>query len=282
MDVRRQRTYRRRRRTVGAAAFVLGTVGLTALAIVVAPSQQPGFAPSVHASGTSAPVASVPPTVATSPATASTTATTVDPRHPTPVPIDMSTASAPVFSRIPTTDPVVFLTIDDGIVQDPAVLDYIKQEHIPVTMFPVPVYVEQNEPYFQAIHATGATVQDHTVHHIDLTTLSPSDQKAEICGPLDEYQQKFGARPWIFRPPYGAMNANVAYAARSCGIRAIVLWKAATNDGRVDTQGGPLQAGDIVLMHFRTDLRQNLQVVLNQIRAAGLHPAYLSDYLTAN
>ena len=176
---------------------------------------------------------------------------------------------------------MVFLTIDDGIVQDPQAMEYIRDQNIPVTLFPIPAYVEQNEAYFQAIHATGATVQDHTIHHVDLTTLSPANQKVEICGPLDEYQAKFGVRPWIFRPPYGAMNANVAVAARSCGVRAIVLWKAATNDGRVDTQGGPLQAGDIVLMHFRTDLRQNLEVLLNQLHALGLRPAYLSDYLTA-
>jgi peptidoglycan/xylan/chitin deacetylase (PgdA/CDA1 family) len=188
--------------------------------------------------------------------------------------------SAPVFSRIPTTDPVVFLTIDDGIVQDPAVIDYIRQEQIPVTMFPVPAYVEQNEPYFQAIHALGASVQDHTVHHTDLTKLSLTNMRAEICGPLDEYQAKFGARPWIFRPPYGFMNANVQVVARSCGIRAIVLWHASTNDGRLDTQGGPLQPGDIILMHFRTDLRQNLEVALKAIRAAGLRPAHLEDYLT--
>src|SRR6202011_4839584 len=91
------------------------------------------------------------------PTTVAPTTTTLGTSKPTPVPIDMSTPTAPVFSRIPTTDPVVFLTIDDGIVQDPAVLDYIRAQHIPVTMFPIPAYVEQNESYFQAIHATGAT-----------------------------------------------------------------------------------------------------------------------------
>lgn len=283
MDRKRRQTIRRRRRTVGAIAFVLCAIGLTALAIVVAPAQDIELAaPRIHTAPGSAAASTIQTTTTTVvPTTTKTTTTgTSSGSHPTPVPIDMSTPAAPVFSRIPTTDPVVFLTVDDGIVQDPAVLDYIRARKIPVTMFPVPAYVEQNEPYFQAIHATGATVQDHTVHHTDLTTLSPADQKAEICGPLDEYQRIFGVRPWIFRPPYGAMNNNVAYAARSCGIRAIVLWKAATNDGRVDTQGGPLQAGDIVLMHFRTDLRQNLQVVLNTAHSVGLHPAYLSDYLT--
>jgi glycosyltransferase involved in cell wall biosynthesis len=35
---------------------------------------------------------------------------------------------------------------------------------------------------------------------------------------------------------------------------------ATMNDGRLDVQGGgPLQPGDIILMHFRPDLRQNLR-----------------------
>jgi hypothetical protein len=44
--------------------------------------------------------------------------------------------------------------------------------------------------------------------------------------------------------------------------------------------GGPLQPGDIILMHFRTDLRGNLEVALNAARAAGLQPAALEQYLT--
>jgi hypothetical protein len=53
------------------------------------------------------------------------------------------------------------------------------------------------------------------------------------------------------------------------------------NDGRLDVQGGgPLQAGDIILMHFRPDLRGNLEVALKAARAAGLQPAALEQYLT--
>jgi hypothetical protein len=53
------------------------------------------------------------------------------------------------------------------------------------------------------------------------------------------------------------------------------------NDGRLDVQGGgPLQPGDIILMHFRRDLRGNLEVALNAAQAAGLRPAALEQYLT--
>ena len=43
------------------------------------------------------------------------------------------------------------------------------------------------------------------------------------------------------------------------------------NGGRLDVLGGGLlQPGDILLMHFRPDLRQNLEVALDAARAAGL------------
>jgi peptidoglycan/xylan/chitin deacetylase (PgdA/CDA1 family) len=187
-----------------------------------------------------------------------------------------------VLSRIPTSDPVVFFTIDDGIVQDPAVLDYLRAEHIPVTIFPVPAYVHQNPQYFQALHALGASVQDHTLTHPDLRRLTSAAQQHEVCGPLDDYTNLFGARPWLFRPPYGALPPSLPAIASSCGLRAIVTWQATVNDGVLRTQGGPLQPGDIILMHFRTDLRHNLDVALHAAQTAGLHPAPLEDYLTAH
>ena len=188
---------------------------------------------------------------------------------------------APVISRVATTDPVVFFTIDDGLVQDPAVVDYLRAQRIPVTLFPVPAYVHQNSGYFQAIHALGASIQDHTGStRPDLRRLGDAAQQTEICGPLDEYTDQFGARPWLFRPPFGGISPALPVIARGCGIRAVVLWQATMNDGVLRTQGGPLQRGDIILMHFRADLRQNLEAALNAARDLGLHPAALEQYLT--
>ena len=212
--------------------------------------------------------------------TSSSTTTTSTTLPPTPVPIQGG-AVAPVISRVPTTNPVVFFTIDDGMVRDPAVVDYLREQHIPVTMFLLPNFLHEDPEYFDSIHALGASVQDHTISHGDLRQLSATAQQREICGVLGEYSFRFGAQPWLFRPPDGFYNQSVPVIARRCGIRAVVMWRATMNDGRLDVQGGgPLQAGDIILMHFRPDLRQNLEVALNAARAAGLQPAALEQYLT--
>ena len=213
-------------------------------------------------------------------ATSPTTTTTNTSLPPTPVPLQGG-AVAPVISRVSTPNPVVFFTIDDGMVRDPAVTDFLREQHIPVTMFLLPNFLHEDPAYFQAIHALGASVQDHTISHGDLRKLSSAQQQREICGVLDEYAMRFGARPWLFRPPGGFYNQSVPVIARRCGIRALVMWRATMNDGRLDVQGGgPLQAGDIILMHFRPDLRQNLEVALDAARAAGLQPAALEQYLT--
>jgi peptidoglycan/xylan/chitin deacetylase (PgdA/CDA1 family) len=212
--------------------------------------------------------------------TSSSTTTTTTPLPPTPVAIQGG-AVAPVISRVPTPNPVVFFTIDDGMVRDPAVTDFLREQHIPVTMFVLPNFLHEDPAYFDAIHALGASVQDHTISHGDLRELTSAQQQREICGVLDEYSVRFGARPWLFRPPGGFYNQSVPVIARRCGIRAVVMWRATMNDGRLDVQGGgPLQAGDIILMHFRPDLRQNLDVALSAARAAGLQPAALEQYLT--
>jgi peptidoglycan/xylan/chitin deacetylase (PgdA/CDA1 family) len=165
-------------------------------------------------------------------------------------------------------------------VQDDAVIRYLESHDVPVTIFPTPPFVSQHPTYFDALHALGGSVQDHTVNHKNLTNLSAGEQQREICDVLPQFAARFGQTPWMLRPPGGAVNTSVQYAARTCGIRAIVLWRATMNDGRLDTQGGPLQPGDIVLLHFRNDLRTNLEVVVAAAKAQGLRPARLEDYLT--
>ncbi len=87
----------------------------------------------------------------------------------------------------------------------------------------------------------------------------------------------------MFRSPYGATNANVQAAAASCGLKAVVLWKGSTNDGRFDLQDGTqLTPGDIVLMHFRTDLLADLQKVFEVCKEQGFAIASLEDYLPAS
>jgi peptidoglycan/xylan/chitin deacetylase (PgdA/CDA1 family) len=218
------------------------------------------------------------------PSVTTTTISTVAsaPHYPVAVPVTIPPGPvAPVLSKIPTTNPVVFFTIDDGLVRDPAAVDFIRVHHIPVTLFILPVPLQQDPAYFLTLAQVGASVQDHTVHHLLLPKLSAARQVAEVCGSVDLLHRTFGRRPWLFRPPYGEFNTSTKYAVRQCGLQAIVTWQGTMNDGVLRLQHpGPLQPGDIILMHFRPDLRRNLEVLLKAAKDAGLIAAPLEQYLT--
>jgi peptidoglycan/xylan/chitin deacetylase (PgdA/CDA1 family) len=228
-------------------------------------------------------------TTTTAPATTTTTTPKLRvpglglPKQPVPTPVSLPpTKSAPVFSRIPTTNKVIFLGIDDGLVRDPAVADLLKQANIPFTMFLVKGEADAGVEYFRQLQQYGGVVESHTITHPDLTTLSYGNVQNEVCGTLDDYQNLYGRRPTLFRPPYGNTNATVQAVAASCGFKAVVLWKGSTNDGRLDLQDGTqLTPGDVILMHFRTDLATNLQKVFETCREQGFAVASLEDYLPA-
>src|SRR5262245_5136595 len=179
--------------------------------------------------------------------TSPTTTTTNTSLPPTPVPIQGG-AVAPVISRVSTPNPVVFFTIDDGMVRDPAVTDFLREQHIPVTMFLLPNFLHEDPAYFDSIHALGASVQDHTISHGDLRQLSATAQQREICGVLGEYSFRFGAQPWLFRPPDGFYNQSVTAGARRCGIPAVVMWRAPRKEGRPGRPGrGPMPTRETTL-----------------------------------
>ena len=48
---------------------------------------------------------------------------------------------------------------------------------------------------------------------------------------------------------------------------------------RVTTWGGPIKAGDVILLHYRRDLAASLRALDAQLAKAGLHPALLGPYL---
>ena len=200
---------------------------------------------------------------------------TRSPLPPAPVPtvgeLPTSSAGAPLVSRVPTTDRVVFVTIDDGLVQDPAVVELVRRMRIPVTLFLVRDFAQQGQAYFQQFVDLGGLVEAHTVKHPDLTTLSAERQYTEICGPLDAFEGLFGRRPVLFRPPGGAYNSTTQSIAASCGYQYVVNWTAAANDGRIDWQAASMQPGDIVLFHFRDDLVAEPRAARHAVQAAGLH-----------
>jgi peptidoglycan/xylan/chitin deacetylase (PgdA/CDA1 family) len=212
-------------------------------------------------------------------ATGQAQTTTTTTRPPTTIfPLVSEPGLAPVVTRVPTTDRVVFLTIDDGNTRSPEVAQVLDELGVPTSLFLLDGPIERGAGFFRSL--PGAVVESHTQTHIDLRGLPEARQRAEICGNADTAQRAFDRRPVLFRPPYGNYDDATRRAAAACGMAAVVLWEETVDGSRMSYRTSPwLRPGDIVLLHFRPQLAAELRIVLRRIEAAGLRPALLEDYL---
>jgi peptidoglycan/xylan/chitin deacetylase (PgdA/CDA1 family) len=187
----------------------------------------------------------------------------------------------PALTRIPTTEPVVFLGIDDGLVKSPEAKDWLLSHKMPFTLFLTDDIVKADYDYFRDLQSAGMTIQDHTITHSDLTTMNLDQQRAEICGAADKFGMEFGSRPTLFRPPYGSYNSITKQAAADCGMKALIIWHAKANGGSIQFQDGNTHflPGDIVLMHFRPEFLQDMKAFTDQVTKDGLQVGRLEDWI---
>ncbi|WP_406296540.1 polysaccharide deacetylase family protein [Embleya sp. NBC_00888] len=183
--------------------------------------------------------------------------------------------------RISTQDKVAFLTIDDGAYKDPEMIRVLREAGIKPTLFLTDQYAKQDPGFLRRMRdETGGAIENHTLDHPNLRGKPYDTQKNQICGTSDAYEREFGKRPTLLRPPYGNHDENTMRAADDCGVTHVVHWSAEIQKGRMQfAVGDKLRPGDIVLMHFRKEFKEDIQSFIDQTRAAGLTPALLEDYL---
>jgi peptidoglycan/xylan/chitin deacetylase (PgdA/CDA1 family) len=257
-DTTTQRWSRRR--------FMGGAVGVAALGSFAAACGGAGHPTSAPLS---APV-SPPGGTSTSPAAAATTSGVdaeliskhyrgLKPFAPAPPPavkpITLSASDPKVFSYVPMTDKVVFVTIDDGIEKDPKFIQMVKDFQIPITISLADVLISDDYAYFEKLYETGyVSIQNHTVTHpLDMPGLSATQQLDEISGQQEKLRKEYGVTPYIFRPPGGNYDATTIDSVGEAGLRGLMLWKETMeiSDMEYQTAARRLSQGDIILCHFR-------------------------------
>ncbi|MEU2115322.1 polysaccharide deacetylase family protein [Streptomyces sp. NPDC016459] len=194
----------------------------------------------------------------------------------------------PVISDIPTTEKIVFITIDDGAEKDPEFVTMMKDLGVPVTMFLTDAAIRGDYAYFAPLVAQGHGLANHTLTHPNLRTLSQDAQRREICGQRTKLAKRFGTAPRLFRPPYGNWNEATRAAAAECGVDAIVLWRESMQIKNMQYQRGDrkLHPGDIILAHFRgpaelkgRTMTEMTATMLRRIQEQGFTVARLEDYV---
>lgn len=211
------------------------------------------------------------------------------PPPPAVKPIDVNVATPPVISHVPTTEKIVFVTIDDGLEKEPAFIQMVKDFQVPFTLFLTDAIIKDDYGYFTQLLDTGmVTIQNHTLTHPDMPTLSASRQLEQVSGQQQKLIKEYGTTPYLFRPPYGDYNANTVAAVKETpGLKGIVLWKESMQVTDMQYQGAHvLHPGDIILSHFRGPAQLKGETMIGMmvhlfkhIQSQGFTIARLTDYV---
>jgi peptidoglycan/xylan/chitin deacetylase (PgdA/CDA1 family) len=135
----------------------------------------------------------------------------------------------------------------------------------------------------QQEHARGHGIGDHGWSHTALTELPPAQIRQELDSTAVEIANLTGARPTLWRPPYGAFNAIVTQIASSLGL-SMRLWD--VNPSDFDLPGtdaivsrvvNNVSDGAIILLHDgspgddedRSQTVAAVPIIIDTLRAAG-------------
>jgi peptidoglycan/xylan/chitin deacetylase (PgdA/CDA1 family) len=177
------------------------------------------------------------------------------PANPATKPIALDPQNPTIFSNVPTTEKICFVTVDDGIEKDPAFIQMVKDVRIPLTISLADTLIRDDYAYFEKLYQTGyVSIQNHTVNHpLSMPDLSYQQQLDEVAHQQTKLHAEYGVTPYIFRPPGGNYNSVTREAVRAAGLKGMMLWKEAMEieDMEYQTSDHHLKPGDIILCHFR-------------------------------
>jgi peptidoglycan/xylan/chitin deacetylase (PgdA/CDA1 family) len=206
---------------------------------------------------------------------------------------DLSAPSAPGSSLIwsgLTQDRRVALTFDDGPMPDwtPRVLEILAIHDVRATFFLKGINVRDHG----AIHRSSVGTHElgnHTWDHPDLARLNYPECRQQLERTSAIIHQVYGARPLLFRPPYGHLAGSSLLAAAEQGLTT-VLWSAQMNESRfrarpADIVGSVVKAarpGSIILCHDtgepdRLVTIDHLGAVITGLKADGFAFATVSE-----
>jgi len=205
------------------------------------------------------------------------------------VPVALAQQSTPrqvtvrIISRGNPHLPEITLTFDDG--PNPPytsrILTILRHFGIEATFFCIGLQVAAHPGIVKQEYAAGETIGNHTWSHPSLPTLSAAQVLSQLTMTSDLVEHSIGVRPRFFRPPYGALDAQVLAQVKRLGLTT-VLWSVDPQDwlrpgvtviiSRVLAQTGN---GAIILMHDgggnRSQTVAALPTIIETLRLRGFH-----------
>ena len=98
----------------------------------------------------------------------------------------------------------------------------------------------------------GHDLGNHSEHHYDMTTISHSEQEAELNSVHDRVKELTGYEMFLFRPPYGAWSQELEKVVDMIPVFWNVDsldWKLQNKEQVLSCLSGQVKEGDVILMH---------------------------------
>ena len=148
----------------------------------------------------------------------------------------------------------IVLTFDDGPMPHTTtnILDVLREKDVKATFFLLGQNAKKHPDLVKRIHEEGHEVGSHSYSHPLLTNLSKEAVEKEVKQTDRAIFEATGVIPRTFRPPYGAVNADVAAIIG----KPIIQWNIDSMDWHSKQKNATIQMidqtaseGGIVLMH---------------------------------
>lgn len=193
--------------------------------------------------------------------------------------------------------PVYCVERDDGLIAisfDAAwggdktrkLLDILDEYGVKTTFFVVDTWVQRYPELVREVAARGHEIGNHSTTHPQMSKLSRDQIRKELDTVAEHIEALTGARPTLFRPPYGDYGNDVVLTARALGYQVIqwsvdsLDWKNKGVQPMVDRATKNVRSGDIVLFHNDSEyILDALPLILQSYRAQGLAIVPVSQLL---
>jgi peptidoglycan/xylan/chitin deacetylase (PgdA/CDA1 family) len=194
----------------------------------------------------------------------------------------------PPSGEIDGSRPMVALTFDDGPSRFTSrILGLLDQYGGKATFCMVGNLVESQADTVRQVVEQGSEIIGHSWDHKQLTELSADEVKQELENTKRVIYEVAGVRPSLYRPPYGAVNAQIKEVSRELGL-AMINWSVDTEDWRSRDAGAVYQAvmadvkdGSIILCHdLYGSTAEAMERVIPELIARGYQLVTVSELLS--
>ena len=164
----------------------------------------------------------------------------------------------PLFTGIDTKEKVVSITMDFayGDFQTEELMDLLDKHGVKITCFLTGDWATNYPDKARDIAARGHEIGCHSLSHPHISRETAHEQIRQVRLANDAIEKVIGARPVLFRPPFGEYTQELKAVASAEGMK-MIMWSLDTIDWDGDLEQSwilahaknHVQPGDIILFH---------------------------------